>query len=151
MGSKYIIVMCGDSPLFRVETLRSLMTEIESQKASAALIAAVLDNPQGYGRIVRNASREITGVAEEKLASDAEKAINEIIGGCYAFDADWLWANLECMRRNEAGEYCLTEMIDIAISQGLKVIAVPAMAEEVLGANTPDQLVITEGILRARE
>lgn len=149
-GTRNVLVLCGDSPLFRVETIRSLMEERLNQRATVTLVSAVLDNPQGYGRILRGPEDDIVGIVEEKMATDEQKAVREINGGCYAFDAGWLWENLEAMHRNEAGEYCLTEMVDIAIAQGKRVTAVPATPDEVAGINTPAQLGEAESIISRR-
>jgi bifunctional UDP-N-acetylglucosamine pyrophosphorylase/glucosamine-1-phosphate N-acetyltransferase len=150
LGSKNVLIMCGDSPLFKVETVRSLMETHVRKQATITLASAILDDPRGYGRILRAPTGNIMGIVEEKPATPKQKAIKEINGGCYAFDAEWLWENIELMHANETGEYCLTEMVDIAIAQGKKVITVSAEADEVAGVNTPDQLLAAENILRAR-
>ena len=144
-----LVIMCGDSPLFKTETIKSLVDEIQGD-AVIVLTSAVLDDPTGYGRIQRTRMGEVIGVAEEKNAADEQKAIREINGGAYAFDAGWLWRNIDLMSKNEAGEYCLTEMVDIAISQGRKVTTVPCGADEVAGINTPDQLMEAEDVLQKR-
>ncbi len=148
--SRDVLVMCGDSPLFRVETIRALMDAHVREDATASLVSAVLDDPTGYGRIVRDADGRITGVVEEKLADESRKAIREINGGCYAFDSEWLWSNIDRMRENEVGERCLTEMFDIAIAQGKHVTAVFSQPDEVLGVNTPAQLAEAERIMCGR-
>ena len=148
--SKNLLVMCGDSPLFRAETVRSLMEAHVRERATVTLVSAVLEDPRGYGRMLRTPTGDVAGIVEEKLATDAQKAVREINGGCYAFDAAWLWENLDSMHRNEAGEYCLTEMVDTAIAQGRKVIAVPASPDEVAGVNTPEQLRAAEAVLKRR-
>lgn len=149
-GAENILVMCGDSPLFRVETIRSVMEAHLRERATITLVSAVLEDPSGYGRILRNSSGDVAGIVEEKIASDEQRAIREINGGLYAFDAPWLWESIGLMRRNEAGEYCLTEMVDIALAQGRRVITVTASPDEVAGINTPEQLRFAEGVLRRR-
>ena len=149
-GSSYVLVMCGDSPLFRTETIRSLMNAHVREHAAVSLASAILEDPRGYGRIIRGTDGEIAGIVEEKLATDAQKTVKEINGGCYAFDAEWLWANIEALTSNEAGEYCLTEMVDIALAQDRRVIAVSAAPDEVAGVNTPSQLKDAEKIIRSR-
>ena len=150
LGSDNILVMCGDSPLFLAETVRSLMETHVREAATVTLASAILDDPKGYGRILRTPTGDVTGIVEEKLATAQQKAIREINGGCYALDADWLWGNIESMHKNEAGEYCLTEMVDIAIAQGKKVITITAKPDEVAGVNTTEQLLSAEEIIRAR-
>lgn len=148
--SCHIIVMCGDSPLFRVETVRALMDAHLQENAVVSLTSSTLNDPTGYGRIVRSAEGRIVGVVEEKTANETEKVIHEINGGCYTFDSDWLWENIGLMSENEAGEKCLTDMVGIAIAQGKRVTSVPCGAEEVLGVNTPEQLAEAERIMRER-
>lgn len=148
--ARNILVVCGDSPLFRAETIRSLMEAHVKEQATVTLTSAVLQEPRGYGRILRE-DGDVVGIAEEKIATEEQKAIREINGGCYAFEARWLWLNLGEMRENQAGEYCLTEMVDIAIRQGRRVITVTAEADEVAGVNTPEQLQAAERILARRK
>ena len=148
--ARSILVMCGDSPLFEAETVRDLMESHLRGGATITLVSATLDDPTGYGRIIRDSGGDVAGIVEEKLASDEHKAILEINGGLYAFDGPWLWENAHLMRKNDAGEYCLTEMVDIAISRGRRVIAVFASPDEVAGINTPDQLRAADRALLAR-
>lgn len=147
----HVLVICGDSPLFRLETIHTLIDIHCTDGSTITLVSALLNDPFGYGRILRNASGEITGIAEEKNASKEQKAVQEINGGCYAFAAQWLWDNIHLLTRNEAGEFNLTEMVDIAIRQGLRVTSVSANPDEVAGVNTPDQLRQAEEILKARK
>lgn len=151
--SNHVLVMCGDSPLFRVETIRALMDAHKREQATVSLVSAVLDDPSGYGRIVRGPDGAIAGVVEEKLADERQKAIREINGGCYAFVSRWLWDNIGLMSENEVGEKCLTQMVHIAIGQGKPVTAVFSQPDEVLGINTPTQLQEAERIMceRSRE
>lgn len=148
--ARNILVMCGDSPLFRVETIRSLMRGHQREQATIALVSAVLEDPGGYGRILRDERGRIIGIVEEDLADTRQRTIKEVNGGCYAFDAEWLWGSIDTMRRNDVGEYCLTEMVDIATARGRRVAAVSAEPDEVLGVNTPAQLAAAEQIMRAR-
>ncbi|MEN6522081.1 MAG: sugar phosphate nucleotidyltransferase [Armatimonadota bacterium] len=145
------VIMCGDSPLFTPGTILSLKERHLSSGAAITLVSAELDDPTGYGRIKRLASGEITGVAEEKCATADEKSIREINGGAYAFDSKWLWENIGCMERNEAGELNLTDLVRVAISQKKIVEAVIVPAEEVMGANTPSDLRAIEDILESRK
>ncbi|MCL6629336.1 MAG: NTP transferase domain-containing protein [Armatimonadetes bacterium] len=149
-GYENILVMCGDSPLFQAKTVRLLMNTHVEQRATITLVSAVVSDPRGYGRILRDANGGIEAIVEEQVATEEEKRIREINGGCYAFDAAWLWRNIELIPQNPAGEYCLTEMVHIALTRGLKVCAVTAESEEVMGINTPDELLAAEVIMRRR-
>jgi bifunctional UDP-N-acetylglucosamine pyrophosphorylase/glucosamine-1-phosphate N-acetyltransferase len=144
------IIMCGDSPLFTAATISNLIEQHISSEATITLISATLDDPTGYGRIKRLPSGEISGIVEEKCANSEEKAIKEINGGAYAFDSEWLWANIDRIKRNEAGEFNLTDLVRIAVADNRKIEAVHASSEEVMGVNTPDDLKQVEEILRMR-
>lgn len=146
----HAIIMCGDSPLFTPETLRKLKDHHKHTDATITLVSATLDDPTGYGRIKRSPDGRISGVVEEKCASPEEKTIREINGGAYAFDSEWLWTNIHRIEVNEAGELNLTDLVRIAIADGLTVEAVPTAPEEVMGVNTPANLAEVESILRTR-
>jgi bifunctional UDP-N-acetylglucosamine pyrophosphorylase/glucosamine-1-phosphate N-acetyltransferase len=146
-----LVVMCGDSPLFLAKTVRRMLEEHARAGAAVTLAAAVLDEPFGYGRIVRDPSGRIAAIVEEKCATSRERAIREVNGGAYVFDAGWLFANIHLMARNEAGEYNLTDMVRVAVEQGRTASAVQCDPEELLGVNTPEQLSAVEEILRGRQ
>lgn len=147
----HLIVMCGDSPLFRAATLREMMRAHSDTGAAVTLASAELADPFGYGRILRDGEGRIAGVVEEKCATDAERAISEVNGGAYAFDAGWLFTNIGLMALNDAGEYNLTDMVRVAIEQGRTISAVKCDGLELLGVNTPEQLRVVEDILRGKE
>lgn len=148
--SRHVIVMCGDSPLFKTQTIRSLVEAHRSLTPAITLVSACLEDPTGYGRILRDKMGEITGVIEEVDASDEEKAIKEVNGGCYAFESEWLWRNLDSITENESHEKCLTQLVTIAVHQGRRIISVSAEPDEILGINTPEDLTLAEAILAKR-
>lgn len=149
--AKNLLILCGDSPLFKLETMRSLMQTHLKTNAAITLTSANLDNPTGYGRILRNSSQEITGIVEEKDATENQKKVREVNGGLYAFNSEWLWKNIGKMKLNQKGEYCLTDLVGVAIEQGFCVSAVPAVEEELQGVNTPEHLQKAEQILKSRQ
>ena len=100
----HVIIMCGDSPLFTAGTVWALMNRHIETSAVITLVSAVLGDPTGYGRIIRRASGEIERIVEERCAGDDERTIEEVNGGAYAFDADWLYTRIGAMAVNEAGE-----------------------------------------------
>ncbi len=145
-----LVIMCGDSPLFTADTVRRVCEEHARTGAAVTLTSAILDDPSGYGRIVRDSDGVIRGIVEEKCADDEQKAICEVNGGAYAFDGRWLFDNIQKMAINEANEYNLTDMVRVALEQGRTVSAVNCDPSELLGVNTPTQLQVIEGILRGR-
>ena len=136
----HLVIMCGDSPLFSSDTVTAIMREHNTSGAVITLASAVLDNPFGYGRIPRGSDGRITGIVEEKCANADQRAIKEVNGGAYAFEAEWLFANIGRMAINETGEYNLTDMVRIAVEQGRRVQTVGCDPIELLGVNTPRQL-----------
>jgi len=145
-----LIVMCGDSPLFTAATVSRIAEEHSRTGAAVTLASADLDDPTGYGRIVRDCDGRIVGIVEEKCADERQKAIHEVNGGAYGFDVRWLFDNIGEMAINEANEYNLTDMVRVAIDQRRVVSAVRCDPSELLGVNTPAQLAEVEAILRGR-
>ncbi len=146
----HLVVMCGDSPLFTAETVSRMMRKHVEEHAVATLTSATLDDPSGYGRIVRDTSGAIRAIVEERCATDRQRSIREVNGGAYVFDAAWLFANIDRMAINEAGEYNLTDMIRVAVEQSATVTDVACDPTELLGVNTPEHLDRVEHILRDR-
>lgn len=142
-----LVIMCGDSPLFAADTIKTIMREHETSSPAITLVSAVLHDPSGYGRILRDSQGRITSIVEEKCASADQHAIKEVNGGVYAFDAKWLFDNICRMAINEAGEYNLTDMVRVAVELGQEVTAVQCDPVELMGVNTPEQLKTVAGIL----
>ncbi|MFQ3549676.1 MAG: sugar phosphate nucleotidyltransferase, partial [Armatimonadota bacterium] len=140
----------ADSPLFSSDTLRKMMYQHNSLKAVITLASSILDNPTGYGRIIRNSNENIIGIAEEKCVSDEQKAIKEVNGGAYIFDSKWLFSNIHQIKQNATGEYNLTDMVRIAVEQNKTITSVGCDYKELLGINTLSELETVENILRSR-
>lgn len=151
-GAQDIFVLCGDGPLIRAATLRTLLDRHRRTRAAATLATAIIDDPSGYGRIVRDATGRFTGIVEHKNASEDQRAIREVNPSYYCFKAADLFSALEKVQRNPAsGEYYLTDTLALLLSQGKGVeveAAVPP--EDVLSINTPEDLAIVDGIYRRR-
>ncbi|MHC4645781.1 MAG: NTP transferase domain-containing protein [Planctomycetota bacterium] len=135
-------VLCGDGPLIRPEILRTLMEEHEEQHSAAALATAVLDDPTGYGRIVRDAAGNICGIVEHNDCTSKQLKIREVNPSYYLFDNRVLFEAIEKVRPDNAkNEYYLTDVISVMIEAGQKVSAVTAVRpEEAMSANDPEQL-----------
>ncbi|MBI4306113.1 MAG: bifunctional UDP-N-acetylglucosamine diphosphorylase/glucosamine-1-phosphate N-acetyltransferase GlmU [Chloroflexi bacterium] len=146
-----ILLTYGDVPLLRAETLDKVMREHLRERPAITMLTAVVPDPRGLGRVVRDRSGAVTAVVEEKDADAGTFAIKEVNSGCYAFDAEWIWSTLPGIRRSNSGEFYLTDAIAFAIDSGRKVHAVTADdPTEVDGVNDRVQLAAVEGAMRER-
>ncbi|MCL2334739.1 MAG: bifunctional UDP-N-acetylglucosamine diphosphorylase/glucosamine-1-phosphate N-acetyltransferase GlmU [Endomicrobia bacterium] len=140
-----ILVISGDVPLVKPATLASLLKRSKENKASVTVLTAEVDNPFGYGRIIRGARTEagsaLEKIAEEKDASASEKAVKEINSGIYCFDKN-VWKALSKVKPNNAKkEYYLTDTVEILKKEGKKAAVCPARsAFEVKGINSRAEL-----------
>ena len=145
----HIVLACGDSPLFRRETVIRLVDAHARASAMITLTSAILDDPSGYGRIMRDGNGRICGIVEESKAGEIDRNLKEINGGLYAFDVEWLRRQLD-HRQSADGEFVLTEVVQLAAAKCEMIASVECEGDEVLGANTLDQLCQAEKILRKR-
>ena len=143
-----VVVLCGDVPLVRAETLKQLVGVAEQE---LALVTAVVASPAGYGRVIRDGCGDVQRIVEEKDATDEERAITEINTGLLCLSAEAL---RECLGKvtnaNAQGEYYLTDVIGLAVERGIRVRPVVADATEVLGINDRMQLAVAERSLQRR-
>lgn len=145
-----VIVLYGDTPLLRPETLARTMTELDNGADIAVLGFEALD-PTGYGRLIRGEGNELLAIREHKDASDEEKQITFCNSGVFAFRGEVALALLDRIGNDNAkGEYYLTDAVEIARGDGLKSVAVACDEEEVLGVNSRAQLAQAEATLQAR-
>jgi bifunctional UDP-N-acetylglucosamine pyrophosphorylase / glucosamine-1-phosphate N-acetyltransferase len=147
-----VVVTYADTPLLRGQTLADLVTEHQSTGAAVTVLTARLDNPTGYGRIIRDADGAFTGIVEEADASPQQRAITEINSGMYAFDGDLLADTVKRVPTDNAkGEEYLTDVVSILRGDGYPVATVAcADAEEVLGVNDQAQLAWARRVLNER-
>ena len=146
-----VLVMMGDSPLFRIGTIRKLIIKHQREKPAISLITTKLDNPFGYGRILRGSSGEILDIIEEKEADSEQKLIDEVNTGLYCFEKQWLKANIKKLSKRPSGEHYLTDTIKLARRQSRKVIALEIDdSSEMKGVNSLEDLREAEEILRRR-
>jgi UDP-N-acetylglucosamine pyrophosphorylase len=146
-----VIILSGDAPLFTKRTLRELLDFHRSRNAVATVLTADIDDPTGYGRVIRNNDgAEVLRIVEQKDATDEEKAVTEINSGVYVFDAHELFAALEGITNSNAQqEYYLTDVFGICFGKGLKVCAFKVGdPNEIRGINTPEQLHEAELLLQ---
>ncbi len=145
-----LLILYGDTPLLRPETIKDLVDAKRKQQAVAAVLTTELKNAAGFGRIIRNENGNITAIVEDKDANPSQKEIREVNTGVYCFDIPHLLQALsEITPRNAQGEYYLTDVIKIFVQKGLKVTGyVTDAAEEVMGPNDRIQLASTENFLK---
>lgn len=150
--SDAVLVCCGDSPLYKPETIENLINMFEAEKPTIAMLTVDFENPAGYGRIIRDESGNLESIIEDKDCSEEQLKINECNAGFYIFDANFLWENLPKIKSNNAqGEYYLTDVVKFAKAEGKKIVAFKVLDEtEILGINTPEQLKQVEEILKSR-
>src|SRR5438094_5865498 len=149
-GDGPVVVLAGDMPLLSSETLERIVSHHRTTSAAATVLTAVVDRPQGYGRILRQGGR-VKRIVEDRDATDDQKKITEINTSVYCFEARRLWKALAEVRPdNEQGEYYLTDVIGILAKAGGRIEAVAGDPAEALGINDRKQLAAVAAILRRR-
>jgi bifunctional UDP-N-acetylglucosamine pyrophosphorylase/glucosamine-1-phosphate N-acetyltransferase len=149
-GAKIVVVMPGDAPLVRTETLRSLIAAHRAGNAAATILSAVVSDPSGYGRVVRKSETQVGAIVEESQLTEAQRDINEINSSIYCFTLDKLWPALAQVKpNNKHKEIYLTDAIAVLAAKGETVLAqVAPDPREVLGCNTRVDLAEVDGIFR---
>jgi bifunctional N-acetylglucosamine-1-phosphate-uridyltransferase/glucosamine-1-phosphate-acetyltransferase GlmU-like protein len=147
-----VFVLCGDGPLIRVATLDQMLGRHRVQGAAATLATSTIEDPTGYGRIVRDAGGRFAGIVEQKNATPEQLAIREVNPSYYCFGAGELFESLKRVGRNElTGEYYITDVPALLLEAGRRVEVIDAVPpEDVLSINTPEQLAEVDRIFRSR-
>ncbi len=147
-----VLVTYGDTPLFRWETFSKALDYYGEQQAAAAIITAFMDDPTGYGRILRDEEGRVRGIVEESDASEEERGIKEINTGTYCFDSAKLFSYLERVGAdNVQGEYYLPDVLPMMLEDGLRVVGYTVEdPRECMGINNRVQLAAAEKILQRR-
>ncbi|RDY23603.1 bifunctional UDP-N-acetylglucosamine diphosphorylase/glucosamine-1-phosphate N-acetyltransferase GlmU [Romboutsia maritimum] len=147
-----IVVLCGDTPLIKEETLKKLFNYHIENNYHATVLTTKVENPTGYGRIIRDENQDLLKIVEQKDAKEDEKLVNEINSGIYCFNGKSLRESLDLIDNNNAqGEYYLTDTIKIMREKGHKVGAYAGSTiEELMGVNSRVELSRAEDIMRRR-
>ncbi|HSK63322.1 MAG TPA: bifunctional UDP-N-acetylglucosamine diphosphorylase/glucosamine-1-phosphate N-acetyltransferase GlmU [Pyrinomonadaceae bacterium] len=145
-----LLVLSGDVPMIRAETLRQLIEHHVAARAACSILAVRLENPTGYGRIIRDEQGQFQKIVEQKDASEEERKVKEINSGIYCFETGDLFAALRRVEpKNEQGEYYLTDVAEIILSAGRKVeVFTHPDQREVSGINTRAELAEFENLVR---
>jgi len=149
---KNVMVLYGDTPLVTEATLRALYDFHEAKNVSCTVLSTWLNNPSGYGRILRNETGQLIGIVEEKDATQAQKAIAEINTGMYCFNKEDLLEGLTHVKpSSQSGEFYLTDVLSWLFNKNKKIEACVADEPcEVLGVNSPRELAAATQVLRQR-
>ncbi len=145
-----VIILSGDVPFIREQTLLMLVAHHRSRNAAVTLLTAFLDEPKGYGRILRDDHGNATGIVEEKDATPAQRGIREVNAGVYVVSASFAFAALsEVKNHNQQGEYYLPDIVAIGLAQRADIETVRVDdVREMLGVNTREELAFMEKDLR---
>ncbi|AMA74524.1 MULTISPECIES: bifunctional UDP-N-acetylglucosamine diphosphorylase/glucosamine-1-phosphate N-acetyltransferase GlmU [Aneurinibacillus] len=144
------LVLSGDEPLISSETLSALVAHHEAKQAAGTILTRIMDNPTGYGRIIRGEDGAVERIVEQKDANEEEQRVREINTGTYCFDNEKLFSALEKVDNNNTqGEYYLTDVIEILKKQGERIEA--SVTEEItIGVNDRVALAKAEALMRER-
>lgn len=149
-SNSLVLILSGDVPMIRTSTLQTLIEQHQNERADCTILGVRLDNPTGYGRIVRNEAGEFQRIVEQRDASEEERQIREINSGIYCFDSRKLFDAVSKLKPvNNQGEYYLTDVAEILLHEGSKVsVYLHNDPREVFGINTRAELAEFENLLR---
>lgn len=149
--TKHLLVMNGDVPLVRAETVRALMQAHADAGATMTMLTVSGGAVEGLGRVRRDGRGRVKAVVEESELTAGERTITEVNAGVYCFDAAWLWPALDKLRPSKQGEVYLTSLVRLAYAEGRPAVAVQAQdTTEGLGVDTRLRLAEAEDLLRRR-
>ena len=146
------LVLVGDEPLLRPEPLADLLERQHHDQAACLLGTAVMDDPMGFGRILRDSAGRFLRIVEERDCTPEERALSEVNPSCYVFELPGLWDALDQIGTGNAqGEYYLTDAPEHLKNMGRKVLALNVLrADDVLGVNTRQHLAQAGAIMQSR-
>jgi bifunctional UDP-N-acetylglucosamine pyrophosphorylase/glucosamine-1-phosphate N-acetyltransferase len=149
--SDLVLVTAGDMPLLRADTLQKLVQLQASNPGPLSLLTVELDDPHGFGRVLRAPDDSVRAIVEEAAATPEERAVRELNASVYCFQAAWLWPALRRIKVSAKGEYYLTDLVQLAAQDGLTVRALKTDdPSEAIGINTRVHLAEAEAVLRRR-
>jgi bifunctional UDP-N-acetylglucosamine pyrophosphorylase / glucosamine-1-phosphate N-acetyltransferase len=148
-----LVILYGDCPLVTLSTLRRLVDTQKNSDAAGTILTAIMEDPTGYGRVIRNAEGDVIRVVEQKAATPEQLAIREANMGLYCYRAQPFWAHIDEIKpNNPARELYLTDMVEILSAAGCKMqTMVIEDPREVLGINDRIELAMVDRLLRDRK
>jgi bifunctional UDP-N-acetylglucosamine pyrophosphorylase/glucosamine-1-phosphate N-acetyltransferase len=149
--SDFVIVMYGDMPLLRPETLGLLLAMQHDHAGPISMTSVMAADARGFGRVVRDERGNVTAIVEAAAATPDQLAIREVNVGLYCFRAEWLWSHLPALKVTPKGEYYITDLVEIAAREGATIQAlVMTDPDQALGINNRAHLAEAEAALRRR-
>lgn len=147
-----VLVLCGDLPLLREETLLDFVRSFESKSCPVAVLTMVPDDAASYGRVLRGADQSVLSIVEAKDASAEELKVKEVNTGILCFRSDWLFKSLKRLTNDNAkGEYYITDLVGLALSDGEAVYGFRGdPADDFMGINTRADLARAAALMRRR-
>lgn len=147
-----VLILCGDTPLLDGEELKKFCEAHRASGAAATVLTAIMDDPNGYGRIIRDAEGNVRAIVEQKDATPDQLAIKEINTGIYCMECPLMFEMLATLTNNNAqGEYYLTDVLEKLNKAGKKVGGIStADSDMIMGINSRKQLAVAEGAMRQR-
>ncbi|MGI6703933.1 MAG: bifunctional UDP-N-acetylglucosamine diphosphorylase/glucosamine-1-phosphate N-acetyltransferase GlmU [Clostridia bacterium] len=147
--AKYVLVLYGDTPLVSTETLKGLIDYHRGSSCGMTVLTVEMDNPEGYGRVLRDSAGKITAIVEHKDAGPDQRRIREINSGIYCFDRELLLEGIGSLKNDNAqGEYYLTDIVEFLRDKGIIIGGYRTDdAREVMGVNTKYQLSVVQKIM----
>ena len=148
--ARHVVVLCGDVPLLRIETLQHFVDDHRSHQRTLSVLAVHLDDPTGYGRIVQGQQGQVSGIVEEADATPTQKRIQLVNTGIYCVERGFLEKALASIRADNAqGEYYLTDIVGVAHAAGFSIgVTVGENPDEFTGINSREQLAAVEEMMR---
>jgi bifunctional UDP-N-acetylglucosamine pyrophosphorylase/glucosamine-1-phosphate N-acetyltransferase len=146
-----VLVTYADMPLLRPETIKQIVSTQKKNKGPVTMLTVNSADARGFGRVVRGPDGSVQAIVEEAAATEQQLSIHELNVGAYCFSAEWLWKALHGIQVTKKGEYYLTDIISLAVMEGLVVQAVVSDdLVETIGINTRVHLAEAEGAMRLR-
>ena len=146
-----VLVIYADMPLLTAQTLGSLVDLAQSHTGSISMLTVTTDDARGFGRILRDAHGQVSGIVEEAQATADQLCCQELNPGVYCFRATWLWEALKHIKLSPKGEYYLTDLVGMAVAEGTNIQTLDVEdPNEVIGINTRIHLAQAETLMRQR-